>query len=121
MLPSQSNQPRAARGPAGGRSFAWRRRGRRDLANRDFRSFIALCGFAGLRLGEAAAVRCALGHTSATVTLNPYAHLWPTAEDRTRAAAAAMLGQVVAPADEPLANDDAAQPADQLKQDPIRR
>jgi integrase len=33
-------------------------------------------------------VQRALGHASATVTLNTYAHLWPTAEDRTRAAAA---------------------------------
>jgi integrase len=37
----------------------------------------------------------ALGHASATVTLNTYAHLWPTAEDRTRAAAAAMLADAL--------------------------
>lgn len=53
-------------------------------------------------------VQRSLGHASATVTLNTYAHLWPTAEDRTRAAAAAMLGQVFAPADERLTNGDAA-------------
>jgi integrase len=45
-------------------------------------------------------VQRSLGHSSATVTLNTYAHLWPTAEDRTRAAAAAMLGEVFAPTDE---------------------
>ena len=41
----------------------------------------------------------ALGHASATVTLNTYAHLWPTAEDRTRAAAAAMLAETLSAAD----------------------
>jgi len=32
-------------------------------------------------------VQRALGHASATTTLNTYSHLWPTAEDRTRSAA----------------------------------
>ena len=32
-------------------------------------------------------VQRALGHSSATITLAVYSHLWPTAEDRTRAAA----------------------------------
>jgi len=36
-------------------------------------------------------VQHALGHASATTTLSTYAHLWPNAEDRTRAAAEAML------------------------------
>ncbi len=40
-------------------------------------------------------VQRALGHKSATVTLATYAHLWPTAEDRTRAAAAAMLAETL--------------------------
>ena len=40
-------------------------------------------------------VQRALGHASATVTLNTYAHLWPTAEDRTRAAAAAMPAEAL--------------------------
>jgi integrase len=46
-------------------------------------------------------VQRSLGHAKATTTLNTYAHLWPTAEDRTRNAAqsimAASLGQVPAP------------------------
>lgn len=42
-----------------------------------------------------ATVQRALGHASATVTLKTYAHLWPTAEDRTRAAAAAMLADAL--------------------------
>jgi integrase len=44
-------------------------------------------------------VQRALGHASATVTLGTYAHLWPTAEDRTRTAAAAMLAETLNPAD----------------------
>jgi integrase len=44
-------------------------------------------------------VQRALGHASATVTLNTYAHLWPTAEDRTRAAAASMLAETLNAAD----------------------
>ena len=44
-------------------------------------------------------VQRALGHASATVTLNTYAHLWPTAEDRTRAAAASMLSETLSAAD----------------------
>ncbi|MGB8385975.1 MAG: site-specific integrase [Dermatophilaceae bacterium] len=45
-------------------------------------------------------VQRALGHKSASVTLNTYAHLWPTAEDRTRAAAAGLATSVLgAPAD----------------------
>ncbi|WP_267900150.1 tyrosine-type recombinase/integrase [Kocuria soli] len=36
-------------------------------------------------------VQRALGHSSATVTLNYYAHLWPSAEDKTREAAATLM------------------------------
>ncbi len=36
-------------------------------------------------------VQRALGHAKATTTLNTYAHLWPTAEDRTRAAAEELM------------------------------
>lgn len=45
-------------------------------------------------------VQRALGHRSATITLSTYAHLWPTAEDRMRAAAADLMRAVLAnPAD----------------------
>jgi integrase len=45
-------------------------------------------------------VQRALGHASASITLNTYSHLWPTAEDRTRAAATELMRQVgVLPAD----------------------
>jgi hypothetical protein len=37
----------------------------------------------------------ALGHAKATTTLNTYSHLWPTAEDRTRQAAEAMLTEAL--------------------------
>jgi integrase len=40
-------------------------------------------------------VQRALGHASATVTLKTYAHLWPTAEDRTRKAAAALITETL--------------------------
>ena len=36
-------------------------------------------------------VQRALGHSSASITLNIYGHLWPTAEDRTRQAAAGLM------------------------------
>ena len=41
-------------------------------------------------------VQRALGHSKATTTLNTYAHLWPTAEDRTRSAAEALLQEALA-------------------------
>ena len=44
-------------------------------------------------------VQRALGHASATTTLNVYSHLWPTAEDRTRSAAAMMTTALKNPAD----------------------
>lgn len=40
-------------------------------------------------------VQRALGHAKATTTLNTYAHLWPTAEDRTRKAAGGLFRQAV--------------------------
>jgi integrase len=40
-------------------------------------------------------VQRALGHSSATTTLNTYSHLWPTAEDRTRAAATGLMQQAL--------------------------
>lgn len=44
-------------------------------------------------------VQHALGHSSASITLNVYSHLWPKAEDRTRAAAANLIATTAAPAD----------------------
>lgn len=39
-------------------------------------------------------VQRAMGHASATTTLRTYAHLWPTAEDRTRKATAELISSV---------------------------
>ena len=41
-------------------------------------------------------VQRALGHSSATITLGVYSHLWPTAEDRTRAAASELMAASLA-------------------------
>ena len=43
-------------------------------------------------------VKRALGHSTATTTLNTYSHLWPTAEDRTRRAADAEAAATGKPA-----------------------
>jgi integrase len=40
-----------------------------------------------------------LGHSSAAVTLDIYAHLWPDSDDRTREAVEFALAGVAAPAD----------------------
>lgn len=44
-------------------------------------------------------VQRVLGHASATITLNTYAHLFPDAADRTRAATADLMAGILAPAD----------------------
>lgn len=41
-------------------------------------------------------VQRAMGHASATTTLSTYAHLWPTVEDKTRAAASGMAAAALA-------------------------
>jgi len=41
-------------------------------------------------------VQRSLGHSRATTTLNTYAHLWPTAEDRTRKAAESIMAASLA-------------------------
>jgi integrase len=50
-------------------------------------------------------VQRALGHSTASTTLDSYSHLWPTAEDRTRQAAAGLLASCG------LSADSAATPA----------
>jgi len=47
-------------------------------------------------------VQRAMGHKSATVTLNTYSHMWPKAEDRTRKAAAVMFADAVSATADPL-------------------
>jgi integrase len=41
-------------------------------------------------------VQRALGHAKPTTTLETYSHLWPSAEDKTRKAASALAGEVLA-------------------------
>ncbi|UZX04027.1 site-specific integrase [Arthrobacter sp. CDRTa11] len=47
-------------------------------------------------------VQRALGHSKATTTLNTYSHLWPTAEDRTRSAAGAMMNEALSISADPV-------------------
>lgn len=72
----------------------WWRKTQRDagLANiklHDLRHFYA----SGLIASgcDVVTVQRSLGHAKATTTLNTYAHLWPTAEDRTRRAAESIM------------------------------
>jgi integrase len=44
-------------------------------------------------------VQRAMGHSKPAITLNVYSHLWPTAEDRTRGAAARLMSAVFPSAD----------------------
>lgn len=53
---------------------------------------------------DVATVQHALGHSSATTTLRTYTHIWPKADDRTRAAAQGMVDASLGPVDEFLTN-----------------
>jgi len=61
----------------------------RGRHNHDLRHFYA----SGLIAAgcDVVTVQRSLGHSKATTTLNTYAHLWPTAEDRTRKAAESIM------------------------------
>lgn len=49
---------------------------------------------------DAVAVSKALGHSSPAITLDVYAHIWPDAADRTRAAATALMSSTADSADD---------------------
>ncbi|WP_416403468.1 tyrosine-type recombinase/integrase [Arthrobacter sp. LFS091] len=51
-------------------------------------------------------VQRALGHAKATTTLDTYSHLWPTAEDKTRAAAAGLLEEALTISADSLRTED---------------
>jgi integrase len=80
-------------------AITWRWRATRTSAGRghvrlhDLRHFYA----SGLIAAgcDVVTVQRALGHSTATTTLNTYSHLWPTAEDRTRKAAAGLMRQAL--------------------------
>ncbi|MCW2551463.1 MAG: site-specific integrase [Mycobacterium sp.] len=57
-------------------------------------------------------VQRALGHSSPSVTLNTYSHLWPNADDRTRKAAAGLFEQSLGAAADGLRTEAAKTPAD---------
>jgi integrase len=50
-------------------------------------------------------VQRALGHSSPSITLNVYSHLWPKADDRTRAAATELMTAVLDPVADSLRTD----------------
>jgi integrase len=68
---------------------ACRRAGVSDVTLHDLRHFYASALIAAGC--DVVTVQRALGHARATTTLNTYAHLWSTAEDRTRLAAAGLM------------------------------
>ncbi|MFT3859729.1 tyrosine-type recombinase/integrase [Micropruina sp.] len=81
-------------GPMYDNDITWRWRATRDAAKlHDLRHFYA----SGLIAAgcDVVTVQRALGHSTATTTLNTYSHLWPTAEDRTRAAASDLMKQAL--------------------------
>ena len=51
-------------------------------------------------------VQRALGHSSATITLNTYSHLWPKAEDRTRKASTGLFREALGTAAYSLRTED---------------
>lgn len=77
-----------------------------DVSPHDLRHFFA----SGLIAAgcDVVTVQRALGHSKATTTLNTYSHLWPTAEDKTRAAAAGLMAAALDPAADFSRTDDSA-------------
>jgi integrase len=66
-----------------------------ELTPHDLRHFLA-SGLIASGCGVVTVQR-ALGHAQGTVTLNTYSHLWPTAEDKTRTAAAGLMRVALEP------------------------
>jgi integrase len=108
--PKYGSERVAAHRPDGGRSFTGEagHPPRQNTVGYRWRTATAAAGVPGLRLHDlrhfyvsgliasgcdVVTVQRALGHASATTTLNTYSHLWPTAEDRTRAAAQTLLAE----------------------------
>lgn len=86
-------------GPMYDNDISWRWTATREAAQlpnvrlHDLRHFFA----SGLIAAgcDVVTVQRALGHSSATTTLDTYSHLWPTAEDRTRAAAGELMREAL--------------------------
>ncbi|WP_425286430.1 tyrosine-type recombinase/integrase [Actinopolyspora xinjiangensis] len=64
-------------------------------------------------------VQRALGHSTPSITLHTYSHSWPSAEGRTREAAARTGAEVWGDADEHLTNDESSQAAELPKRRPL--
>lgn len=91
--------------------YLWRRaRGSHEYRLHDLRHFYA----SGLiRAGcDVVTVQRALGHSSASVTLQTYAHLWPDANDRTRKAADELFDESLTAAADQLRTEGAETAAD---------
>lgn len=54
---------------------------------------------------DVSTVQHTMGHSSAAITLSTYTHLWPKAEDRTRAASQGLVDAVFGAADESVTNE----------------
>ena len=108
LSPELHTQPGRTRQRMSGRGRAWTLPGLRpwhqpasfDALTHHVRPHVAAINhhvtgatIAPADLGKAGCSWPAPRHRSATVTLNTYSHLWPTAEDRTRKAAAAMMAE----------------------------
>lgn len=65
-----------------------------DITSHDLRHFFA----SGLIASgcDVVAVQRAMGHKSASVTLDTYSHLWPSADERTRAAVETIFAETLA-------------------------
>ncbi|MEV6847630.1 tyrosine-type recombinase/integrase [Actinoplanes sp. NPDC051411] len=77
----------------------WWRKTRRavDLEEYDFHDLRHFYASGLIAKGcDVVTVQKALGHAKATTTLNIYAHLWPTAEDRMRTAADSLMDETFA-------------------------
>ena len=101
-----------------------------NTAGHQWRETMSATGVTGLRLHDlrhffapgliasgcdVVTVQRALGHASVTTTLNTYGHLWPDAEDRTRAATDGLMAAALdIPADY-LRTERRQQAADLLK------
>ncbi|MGO2810280.1 MAG: tyrosine-type recombinase/integrase [Brevibacterium aurantiacum] len=68
-----------------------------DFTLHDLRHFFA----SGLIASgcDVVTVQHALGHSTPSITLNTYSHLWPNADDKTRSAGTALMDSVFASAD----------------------
>ncbi|MGJ7907526.1 tyrosine-type recombinase/integrase [Actinopolyspora sp. H202] len=77
-----------------------------DVRRHDLRHFYA----SGLIASgcDVVTVQRTLGHSTPSITLHTYPHLWPSAEDRTRDAAARTGAEVLGDVDGHLTNDESS-------------